>query len=82
MLRLMRTITLERINENILKHSKSADAAIRTSSTSKRKKKSRTRAPGEVQALNEISVARWQKAVRAGKISRLGDRKLYYDYSE
>ncbi|MGP4074798.1 hypothetical protein [Halobacillus sp. K22] len=77
----MRTVTLEHINQNIINHSKNANATIRTSSPGKgRRKKSRTRTPGEVKALNEISVARWQKAVKAGKISKVGKRVIYYDY--
>lgn len=78
----MRTVTLEHINQNISNNSKNADVTIRTSSpVMGRRKKSRTRTPGEVQALNEISIARWQKAVKAGKISKVGKRAIYYDYS-
>ncbi|MDC3425126.1 hypothetical protein NC797_11475 [Aquibacillus sp. 3ASR75-11] len=78
----MRTITLERINQNITNNRKQANAIIRTSALANgRRKKSRTRTPGEVKALNEISVARWQKAVKAGKIIRTGKRSMYYDYS-
>lgn len=47
-----------------------------------RRKKSRTRTPGEVKALNEISIARWQKAVAEKKIIRTGKRSMYYDYRE
>ncbi|UOQ93100.1 hypothetical protein MUO14_22350 [Halobacillus shinanisalinarum] len=78
----MRTITLEKIDNNINENRTRANAIIRTSSrTLCRKKKSRTRTPGEVKALNEISIARWQKAVRAGKVKKLGKRSMYYDYS-
>ncbi|WP_082232054.1 hypothetical protein [Halobacillus massiliensis] len=77
----MRTVTFERINQNITVNRKVANAVIKTSVRPYgRRKKSRTRAPGEVQALNEISVARWQKAVKAGKIVKTGQRSMYYDY--
>ncbi len=77
----MRTVTLEQINQNINNNCKKANAVIRTSArSSARRKKSRPRTPGEVQALNEISIARWQKAVRAGKIIKTGQRSMYYDY--
>lgn len=78
----MRTVTLERINQNISNNRKQANATIRISATANgRRKKSRTRTPGEVKALNEISLARWQKAVRDGKVIRTGKRSMYYDYS-
>ncbi|UOR12908.1 hypothetical protein [Halobacillus amylolyticus] len=78
----MRTITLEKIDNNIIENRKRANAIIRTSSRTRgRKKKSRTRTPGEVKALDEISIARWQKAVRRGKVKKLGKRSMYYDYS-
>lgn len=78
----MRTVTLEHINQNIYNNRKQANATIMTSIPANgRRKKSRTRTRGEVKALNEISVARWQKAVRAGKIVRTGKRSMYYDYS-
>ncbi|WP_163527346.1 hypothetical protein [Halobacillus ihumii] len=78
----MRTVTLEQINQNIKKNCKKANATIRTSVPANgRRKKSRTRTPGEVKALNEISVARWQKAVKDGRIIKTGKRSMYYDYS-
>ncbi|WP_227394398.1 hypothetical protein [Jeotgalibacillus aurantiacus] len=77
----MRTISLQEIDEKIVKNRKMADAVIRSSSNGRRKK-SRTRTPGEVKALNEISIARWQKAVENKKIIRTGSRSMYYDYRE
>ncbi|WP_227394391.1 hypothetical protein [Jeotgalibacillus aurantiacus] len=77
----MRTISLQEINEKIVKNRKMADAVIRSSSHGRRKK-SRTRTPGEVKALNEISIARWQKAVENKKIIRTSMRSMYYDYRE
>lgn len=75
----MRTISLGEINQNIEKNRKQANAVIRSTSNGRRKK-SRTRTPGEVKALNEISIARWQKAVEEKKIIKTGKRSMYYDY--
>ncbi len=75
----MRTISLSEINQNIEKNRKQANAVIRSTSNGRRKK-SRTRTPGEVKALNEISIARWQKAVEEKKIIKTGKRSMYYDY--
>jgi len=78
----MRTVTLESINKNITTNRKQANAKIRTSALgNRRRKKSRTRTLGEIKALNEISVSRWQKAVKAGKIIKTGKRSMYYDFS-
>ncbi|TFD97044.1 hypothetical protein [Jeotgalibacillus sp. R-1-5s-1] len=77
----MRTISLHELDKKIEKNRKIANATIRSSSHG-RKKKSRTRTPGEVKALNEISIARWQKAVENKKIIRTGTRSMYYDYRE
>lgn len=77
----MRKITLEKVNEKIRDNHKNANAVIRISSGSHgRVKRSRTRTPGEVQALNEIAVARWREAVRAGKIKKSGKKSMCYDY--
>ncbi|AJD92241.1 hypothetical protein JMA_29240 [Jeotgalibacillus malaysiensis] len=75
----MRTISLSEIDQNIEKNRKQANAVIRSTSNGRRKK-SRTRTPGEVKALNEISIARWQKAVEEKKIIKTSKRSMYYDY--
>jgi hypothetical protein len=76
------TMTLESINETIEKNRKSANLTLRTASLSNgRRKKSRTRAAGEIKCLDQISISRWEKAVQDGKIISLGNRKMYYDYS-
>jgi len=75
-------MTLEKIDNTIMSNRKNANEMIRLSApNNSRRKKSRTRAKGEVVALNEISVSRWNKAVEAGKIKSLGKRVLYYDYN-
>ncbi|WP_404405168.1 hypothetical protein [Jeotgalibacillus malaysiensis] len=75
----MRTISLSEIDQNIEKNRKKANAVIRSTSNGHRKK-SRTRTPGEVKALNEISIARWQRAIEVKKIIKTGKRSMYYDY--
>lgn len=77
----MRRISLEDIDKTIQENRKKVNANIRNHSSSVRRKKSRTRSQGEILALNEIALARWNKAVEVGKIKRLGKRCLYYDYN-
>lgn len=79
----MRKISLTELNDIIQKNRKQANETIyRTLHRKRRRKRSRKRSLGEIEALNEISVARWQKAVKEGKIKYLDKRKLYYDYRD
>lgn len=79
--RYMRSITLDAIDNLINKNRKAANEVIRsTIPTTGRRKRSRTRSPGEIDALNQISIARWDKAVQEGKVKVIGERCLYYDY--
>lgn len=78
----MKTITLERIDNSIKQNKKSANLTIRLSSLPVRKKKTRTRAKGEIVALDQIAISRWKKAIQQGKIKSLGERVLYYDYND
>lgn len=77
----MRKMTMNQIDEAIKKNRKEANEQIRQKASSNRSKKSRTRTKDEITALNEISIARWNKAVASGKIKYLGERRLYYDYT-
>jgi hypothetical protein len=77
----MRTMTLQSIDHAIQSKKKETNFKVRVSSTSQgRRKKTRTRTEGEIEALNQIAIARWQKAVETGKIKSLGERVFYYDY--
>ncbi|CDO03605.1 hypothetical protein BN988_02122 [Oceanobacillus picturae] len=76
----MRKINLNEIDDNIISNKKQANEIIQKEFGSERRKKSRTRSEGEKIALDEISLNRWEKAVKAGKIRRTGKRRLYYDY--
>jgi hypothetical protein len=77
----MRTMTLQMIDEVIQQNKKEANLILRvTSQTKGRKMRTRTRTKGEQEALNQIAIRRWQKAVETGKIKVLGERILYYDY--
>ncbi|MFG6114898.1 hypothetical protein ACGTN9_06890 [Halobacillus sp. MO56] len=75
----MRKTKLEDINKRIEANRKAANKII-AEGRKERRKKSRVRTKGERDALDQISVNRWNKALEEGKIKKLGKRKLYYDH--
>lgn len=79
----MRKMTLERIDETIESNRKTVNQKIRISASQKeaRTRRYRTRSKGEIEALTQISISKWKKAVTDGKIKSLGDRVIYYDYN-
>lgn len=79
----MRVMSLEQIEKAIKSNKKSANLQIRAlaNQENKRRKRFRPRSKGEMEALTQISISRWNKAVSDGKIKFLDDRVLYYDYN-
>lgn len=79
----MRKMTLERMDETIESNRKMVNQKIRTSASQKaaRTRRYRSRSKGEIEALTQISITKWKKAVSEGKIKYLGDRIFYYDYN-
>jgi hypothetical protein len=79
----MRKMTMERIDEAIESNRKMVNQKIRISASQKeaRTRRYRTRSKGEIEALTQISISKWNKAVAEGKIKSLGDRVIYYDYN-
>jgi hypothetical protein len=47
-----------------------------------RTKRNRARSKGERKALDEIAIARWNKAIENGKIVWLGKNRIKYDYTD
>ncbi len=79
---MLRKMKMEDLEQRIEENRTQANAIIRESRPPGRRKKSRTRSPGERKALDKIAIARWEKAVAEGKIKRISKRKMYYDYRE
>ena len=77
----MRKVRLEEINEIIESERKNANQII-AQHLRRRRKRSRTRSTSEIEALNQISIRRWEKAVENGWIRKISDRKWYYDYTK
>lgn len=73
----MRNIKLQDVDDIIKKNKKQANKAL---ISPKRRKRSRPRSLGERQALDQIAIRRWEKAVETGKIKKVGERVLFYDY--
>jgi len=74
----MRKVRLEEINEIIESERKNANQII-AQHLRRRRKRSRTRSTSEIEALNQISIRSWKKAVENGWIRKVSDRKWYYD---
>lgn len=77
----MRNIRLDDLDKLIEKERKWVNERIAINRGSRRRKKSRTRSAGEREALNQISIKRWEEAVEKGHVKYLGDREWYYDYT-
>ncbi|MGM0845082.1 MAG: hypothetical protein ACQEUT_08905 [Bacillota bacterium] len=74
--------SLDDIEATVLRNGKTANEQIAKTKSPDRKKKSRTRSPGEIEALDRISIHRWKKAVESGSVKKLGKNKFYYDYRD
>ncbi|WP_099355256.1 hypothetical protein [Fredinandcohnia onubensis] len=77
----MRTIRLEEIEKVIEAERKNAKQII-AQHLRRRRKRSRARSVGEIEALNQIAIRRWEKAVEKGWIRKISDRVWYYDYTK
>jgi hypothetical protein len=78
----MRKFRLSDINELIDKKRKVVNKQISELSSPKRKKRNRPRSKGEREALDQISIKKWQKAVESGKVRKISNRVWYYDYRD
>ncbi|WP_312470499.1 hypothetical protein [Neobacillus sp.] len=76
----MRKINLDELNRVIMERRKEVNEQIALSLGSDRKRRLRPRSKGEIEALNQISIERWKKAVERGEVKKLGPRKFYYDH--
>ncbi|TCP19313.1 hypothetical protein EV207_16411 [Scopulibacillus darangshiensis] len=76
-------IKLETLNQEIDKKSKEVNQIIfGNNSYGERKVRSRARSRDEAEALTQLAIASWEKAVKTGKIKVIGERSIYYDYRE
>lgn len=76
----MRKIKLSDLNEIIDRRRKSVNRQISDVSNPNRKKRHRSRSKGEREALDQISIQKWKKALENGKIRKIDKRVWYYDY--
>ncbi|WP_456272475.1 hypothetical protein [Bacillus sp. AK031] len=77
-----RKMSLGDIESTVRKNGKRANEQIAKTKSPNRKKRNRTRSEGEAEALNQISIQKWKKAVESGKVKKLGKNKFYYDYRD
>ncbi|MFZ3590568.1 hypothetical protein ACOI1C_15275 [Bacillus sp. DJP31] len=77
-----REMSLGDIESIIKKNGKQANEQIAKTQSANRKKRSRTRSEGEVEALNQVSIRKWEKAIENGNVKKLGKNKMYYDYRD
>lgn len=78
----MRKMKLSDLNEIIERNRRMVNKQIAKLSTPERKKRNRVRSKGEREALDQISVQKWNKAIESGKVKKISDRVWYYDYGE
>lgn len=78
----MRKFRLSDLNELIDKKRKVVNKQISGISIPKRKKRNRARSKGEREALDQISIRKWKKALENGKVRKISNRVWYYDYGE
>ncbi|PLR94639.1 hypothetical protein [Bacillus sp. T33-2] len=78
----MRKIKLSDLNEVIERNRSMVNKQIAKLSSPKRKKRNRVRSKGEREALDQISVRKWKKALVSGKVRKISDKVWYYDYRD
>lgn len=78
----MRKFRLSDLNELISKKRKVVNKQISELSSPKRKNRNRPRSKGEREALDQISIRKWQKALESGKVRKISNRVWYYDYRD
>ncbi|MFB5661382.1 hypothetical protein [Alteribacillus sp. HJP-4] len=78
----MKEININTINETINSRSNEVNYQLKRefSAISSRRKNNKIRSKGEVEALDLICIQKWNRAVEEGKIKRLGERELYYEF--
>jgi hypothetical protein len=76
----MRIKKLEDLSKVIMEKKKEVNEQIALSRGSNRRKRFRPRSKGEIDALNQISIERWKKALERGEVKKLGPHKFYYDH--
>ncbi|WP_019155574.1 hypothetical protein [Robertmurraya massiliosenegalensis] len=77
----MRRMKLEDLDKVIEQERKNANQII-ASHLRRRRKRHRIRSKGEIEALNQISIYKWKKAVEDGHIKYISDRVWFYDYTK
>jgi hypothetical protein len=79
----MKNIDFQTLNDLIEKKRKAVNEQIaQERSSNARGTRTRKRSKGEREALDQISLRRWQKAVEKGKVKKLGTNTWYYDYTD
>ncbi|MDF0727137.1 hypothetical protein PY093_10470 [Cytobacillus sp. S13-E01] len=78
----MKKMKLDELSNSIDSKRKSVNEKIINinNRSSERKKRSRKRSHGEREALDQISISRWKKAIEKGTVRKISDRIWYYDY--
>lgn len=78
----MKKIKLTDLNNVIEKNRIMVNNKIAKLSSHERRKRYRARSKGEREALDQISIRKWNKAVERGQVRKISDRIWYYDYQD
>ncbi|PGK51791.1 hypothetical protein CN918_28785 [Priestia megaterium] len=78
----MKEIEMNDLEKRINQRRKDVNEKLYKERPDIRVQRTRIRNADEQKALTEICRARWQRAVKKGKIKKLGPREWFYDFSE
>lgn len=76
---MMRKINIDKLDTSISKNKKKVNEQL-AHERKERKKRNRTRSQGEREALDQIAISRWKKAIVKGHVRKISDREFYYDH--
>ena len=78
----VKKMKLDELSNSIDRKRKSVNEKMINNRSSERRKRSRNRSHGEREALDQISISRWKKAIEKGAVRKIRDRIWYYDYGD
>ncbi|PGK51789.1 hypothetical protein CN918_28775 [Priestia megaterium] len=78
----MRSMNMDELEFRIAERRTDVNFQLKQESSqiNKRRIRTRTRSVSEQRTLDALVIAKWNNAKKAGKVKKLGERELYYDF--
>ena len=78
----MRSMKMDDLEKRISERRSDVNLQLKreSSNITERRIRTRQRSISEQETLDKLVIAKWKNAVAAGKIKRVGERELYYDF--